>query len=155
MNNDTLDFLLFYWMFCIESKKEILNLENLFWKWFIPLWLAQKCIVFHRFQFEFRRFPSMPPVVRVHNSLLLYLFIIAFHKSIITVVNTSSVCPGKPICNSNVPPCKPISASFVSTSKPISNRNDLPSKTVSASSFSPIFFSSACANKPISAIMIA
>ena len=93
-------------------------------------------------------------IVRVQNSLLLYLFIIAFHKSIITVVNTSSVCPGKPICNSNVPPCKPISASFVSTSKLISNRNDLPSKTVSASSFSPIFFSSACANKLISAIMI-
>ena len=83
----------------------------------------------------------MPRIVPVCNS-------VSFSKFIIKVSSTSSVRPGKPICDSNVPPSKPVSASFVRKSKPIGNRNVCPSKTVGAISVSPIFGSSARVGKP-------
>ena len=79
---------------------------------------------------------------------------ISFSKSIIKWIITSSLRPGKPICDSNVPPSNTISARFVCTSKPISNRNIHPSKTVAASSISPIFGSILQASKLICAVNV-
>ena len=87
-------------------------------------------------------FPQLPRIVPVCNS-------VSFSKFIIKVSSTSSIRPGKPICDSNVPPSKPVSASFVRKSKPIGNRNVCPSKTVGAISVNPIFGSSARVGKPI------
>ena len=81
------------------------------------------------FNLNLEDFPTLPCIVPVRNS-------VCFSKSIFKVVGTSSVCPGKPICDSNVPSSKPVSASSGHTGKPISNRDVLPSKIVSASSVS-------------------
>ena len=82
------------------------------------------------FKLNLEDFPTLPSIVPVRNS-------VSFSKSIIKVVGTSSVRPGKLICDSNVPPNKPASASFVRTGKPISNKNVRPIQIVSASSVSP------------------
>ena len=83
------------------------------------------------FNLNLQDFPTLARIAFVHNS-------VSFSKSIFKVVSTSSVRPGKPICDSNVPPSKHVSASSVQTSKPISNGNVHPSTTVSASSVSPV-----------------
>ena len=51
---------------------------------------------------------------------------VCFSKSIFKVVSTSSIRPGKPICDIDVPPSKTVSACSVCTDKSISNRNDRP-----------------------------
>ena len=91
------------------------------------------------FELSLEDFPQLHRILRVRNSLF-------FSKSIMKVVSTSSFCPGKRICDSNVPPSKHVNASFVRTSKPISNRSVRPNETVSASSVSLIFVTSARAS---------
>ena len=95
------------------------------------------------FNLNLEDFPQLPCIAPVRIS-------VSFIKFIIKVVSNGSVCIGKPFCDSNVSPNKPVSASFVRTS----NRNARPNKTVSATSVSPIFGSSARASKPIRAINI-
>ena len=56
------------------------------------------------FNLNLEDFSTLPGIVPVRNS-------ISFSKSIFKVVSTSSVSPGKRICDSNVPPSKPVSAS--------------------------------------------
>ena len=82
------------------------------------------------FSLNLEDLPTLPCIVPICNSF-------SFSKSIIKVVSTSSVRPGKLICDSNVPPSRPVNASFVRANKPISNQNVHLSKTVSASSVSP------------------
>ena len=74
--------------------------------------------------------PTLPRIVPSHNSP-------SFCKPISKAVSTSSVRPGKPICDRNVSPSKPVSVSSRLTDNPISNRNVLPRETVSTSSVSP------------------
>ena len=82
------------------------------------------------FNLNLEDFPTLPRTVPVRNP-------VSFNKSIFKVVSNSFARSSKPICENNVPPCKPVSASSFHTGKPISNRNVRPSKTVSASSVSP------------------
>ena len=82
------------------------------------------------FSLNLEDFPTLPCIVPVRNSF-------SFSKSIVKVVSTSSVRPGKLICDGDIPPSNPVNAIFVRASKPISNQNVHPSKTVSASSVSP------------------
>ena len=74
--------------------------------------------------------PTLPCIAPVRNS-------ICFSKSILKVVGTSAVRPGKSISDNNVSPSKLISASSVHASKTIRNRNVRRSKTVNISSVSP------------------
>ena len=98
------------------------------------------------FNLNLEDFPQLPRIVPVCNS-------VSFSKSIKWII-TSSISPGEPICDSNVPASDTVSARFVCTSKPISSRNVRPSKTVYASFVSPIFGSSARASKPICAVNV-
>ena len=83
------------------------------------------------FNLNLQDFPTLARIAFVHNS-------VSFSKSIFKVVSTSSVRPGKPICDSIVPPSKHVSASSVQTGKPISNGNVHPNTTVGASSVTPV-----------------
>ena len=99
------------------------------------------------FNLNLEDFSTLPRTVPVRNP-------VSFSKPIIKVVSASSICPGKPTCDSDVSPSKPVSAILVQTSKPISNSNVCPNKPVSASSVKPIFDSTSRASKPTPAINV-
>ena len=115
----------------LELRKSVLKVID------SPLSLAQKSETATKMQcvpqillHNLEDFPTLPSIVPVRNS-------VSFSKSIVKLVSYSSVCPGKLICDSNVPPSKPVGPGFVHTGKSISNKNFRPIKTVSASSLSP------------------
>ena len=119
-------------MFCTTLRFEGYGFSNIFSMIFVFSWKI--CNAFNYlwsnsisgFQIYFH--PLLFCIVPVRSS-------VCFSKFIFKVAGTSSIRPGKPISDSNVPPFKHVS---VRTGKPISNRNDAcPSKTVNFSSVSP------------------
>ena len=134
LNNGTLDFSLFYLDGLHLVEKGNLELGKSILKVIDSIIIGSKIPSCYKnavcstdFNLNLDDFPVLSSIVPFHNS-------ISFRKSIIKIVSTSSVRPGKLICNSNVPSSKLVNASFVHTGKPISNKNVHPIKTVSTSS---------------------
>ena len=136
LDNDTLDFSLLYSDGLHLIKKGNLKLGKSILKAIDSTITGSKIPSRYKntvcstdFNLNLENFPTLSRTVPVCDP-------VSFNKSMFKVVSTSSVRPGKPICDSNVAPSKPVSASSFRASKPVSNRNVRPSKTVSASSVS-------------------
>ena len=68
------------------------------------------------FNLNLKDFLTLPRIVPSRNS-------VSFSKSIFKAASTTSVRPGKPICDRNISPSKPVSVSSRLKGKPINNRN--------------------------------
>ena len=115
LNIGTLDFLLFYSDGLHLVKIGNPELGKFIFKAIDSIIIGSKISSHYKnamcstdFNLNLEDFPTLPSIVPVRN-------FVSLSKSIIKVVSTSSICPGKLIFDSNVPPSKPVSATIIFT----------------------------------------
>ena len=123
LNNDKLDFLLFYLDGLHSVEKGNFELRKSILKAINSTIIGSKIPNCYKnavcsidFSLNLKDFPTLSCIAPVRDSIFCC-------KSIINVACISSIRLGKFICDSNVPPSKPNTASVVCTSKPICDRN--------------------------------